>query len=116
MKGLGAGMANMGNMGNMLKQFQQMQGRMTQLQEEIGAATVSGQAGGGMVEIVINGNHEVQKVRIEPSVVNANDIELLEDLVAAACNDAQKKVSEMSQQRMSELTGGLNIPGLKLPF
>ncbi|MBF0124233.1 MAG: YbaB/EbfC family nucleoid-associated protein [Magnetococcales bacterium] len=111
MKGFGSGM---GNMGNMLKQLQQMQTGMAKIQEEVAATHVTGQAGGGMVEVVMNGVHEVQKVKIEASVVDATDIELLEDLVAAAYNDANKKVQEMTQQRMSGLTGGMNIPGL--PF
>ncbi|MBF0158450.1 MAG: YbaB/EbfC family nucleoid-associated protein [Magnetococcales bacterium] len=117
MKGFGGNAgSNAGGMGNMLKQVQQMQAQMAKMQEEVAITQVTGQSGGGMVTVVMSGNHEVQKVTIEASVVNASDIELLEDLVAAACNDANKKVRDMTQQRMSSLTGGLNIPGLNLPF
>lgn len=89
---------------------------MAQMQEELAATTVHGQAGGGMVSVTFNGKQEVQKVTIDPSIVDPADVALLEDLVAAAFNDAQKKLMEVTQQTMSKLTGGLNIPGLNLPF
>ena len=100
----------------MLKQAQEMQGRMAQMQEELAVTFVSGQSGGGMVEVTLNGKQELQKVKIDPSIVDPADVELLEDLVAAAFNDAQRKLQEMTQQNLSKLTGGLNIPGLTLPF
>ncbi len=100
----------------MLKQAQEMQGRMAQMQEDLALTTISGQSGGGMVEVTLNGKQELQKVKIDPSIVDPTDIELLEDLVAAAFNDAQKKLQELTQQNLSKLTGGLNIPGLNLPL
>lgn len=104
----------MRNMGNILKQAQEMQGRMVKLQEELAATTIAGQAGGGMVEITVNGRNEVVKVRIDPAAVDPDDVDMLEDLVQAAANDAQKRMMELTQQRMSQVTGGLNIPGLGL--
>lgn len=106
----------MKNLGNILKQAQEMQGRMAKMQEELAAHQITGQAGGGMVEVVLNGKQEMQKVRIDPAVVDPADVEMLEDLIAAAFNDAQQKLQELSRQNMSKLTGGLNIPGLNLPF
>lgn len=103
-------------MRNILKQAQEMQTRLGKLQLELEAAQVTGQAGGGMVEVTVTGKQVVKKVRIDPSVVVASDVEMLEDLVTAATNDALKKMQEMTQTRMAQLTGGLNIPGLNLPF
>lgn len=103
-------------MRNILKQAQEMQTRLAKLQLELEQCQVVGQAGGGMVEVTMTGKQVVQKVRIDPSVVSANDVEMLEDLVVAAVNDGLKKIQEMTQSRMAQVTGGLNIPGMNLPF
>jgi len=105
-----------GGIGNMMKQVQQMQEKMAQLQAELEEMEVEGSAGGGMVKVVINGKHVVQSVTLDPEVVDKDDIDMLQDLIVAAVNQAQEKVSEMQSEQMSELTGGLNIPGLNLPF
>jgi DNA-binding YbaB/EbfC family protein len=100
---------------NAMRQAQEMQARLQQIQEELGRMTVTGVAGGGMVKVEADGKGQVQKVRIDPSVVTADDIEMLEDLVLVAVTDAQKKAAEAAQAEMSKLTGGLNLP-FKLPF
>ncbi|MBF0191168.1 MAG: YbaB/EbfC family nucleoid-associated protein [Magnetococcales bacterium] len=106
----------MKNIGDIMKQAQAMQGRMAKMQEELAALVLTGHAGGGMVQVVINGKQEVLRVRIDPSVVSGEEIEMLEDLVAAAFNDAQRKVQEATRDSMAQLTGGIKIPGLSLPF
>ncbi|NGZ05258.1 MAG: YbaB/EbfC family nucleoid-associated protein [Magnetococcales bacterium] len=106
----------MKNIGEIMKQAQAMQTRMAKLQEELAAQTMTGQSGGGMVEVTMNGKQEILRVKIDPSVVDREDVEMLEDLVAAACNDAQRKVQEATRDSMAQLTGGLKIPGLNLPF
>ncbi|MBF0415183.1 MAG: YbaB/EbfC family nucleoid-associated protein [Magnetococcales bacterium] len=107
----------MKNLGNILKQAQKMQGEMAKIQEKLAETTVVGQAGGGMVEITMDGKQEVRRVRIDPEVVNKDDVELLEDIIAAAFNDAQKKVQAMTQEGLSKLAGGLNLPpGFNMPF
>ena len=106
----------MKNLGNILKQAQEMQGKVAKMQEELAELTVSGQSGGGMVDVTLNGKHTVQKIKIDPSIIDPNDVELLEDLIVAAFNDAQAKLADLTQKNLSKLTGGLNIPGLNLPF
>ncbi len=106
----------MKNLGNILKQAQQMQGQMAKMQEQMATMEITGAAGGGMVEITMNGKNEVRKVRIDPAAVDTSDMEMLEDLIAAAFNDARAKVQAMTEKEMAGLAGGLNIPGLKLPF
>ena len=104
-----------GNIAGLLQQAQKMQEEMKRAQEELARLEVTGQAGGGMVEVRMNGKHAVLGVRIDPGL--AEDLEMLEDLVAAATNDAVNKVQEQTQERMSGLTQGLNLPpGFKLPF
>jgi DNA-binding YbaB/EbfC family protein len=98
-----------------MRQAQEMQAKLQQLQEELGRLTVTGVAGGGMVKVDADGKGNVQRVRIDPSVVSATDVEMLEDLVLVAVTDAQKKATEAAQGHMSKLTGGLNLP-FKLPF
>ena len=105
-----------GGLGNMMKQVQQMQEKMAQLQAELEEMEVEGSAGGGMVKVVINGKHVVQSITLDPEVVDKEDIDMLQDLIVAAVNQAQEKVSEMQSEQMSQLTGGLNLPGLNLPF
>jgi DNA-binding YbaB/EbfC family protein len=98
--------------GNLLKQAQQMHAKISQLQEEMAGKTVEGSSGGGMVNIVMNGKQEILSVRIDPEVVNREDIEMLQDLIAAALNEAIRKSQEMMQEEMKKVTGGLSIPGL----
>lgn len=105
-----------GGMGNMMKQAQQMQEKMQRVQEEIAKSEVLGEAGAGMVKVAMNGRHDVISVSIDPSVME-EDKELLEDLLAAAVNDAVRKVEESSRKQMEEVTAGLNLPpGFKMPF
>lgn len=98
-----------------LQQAQEMQGRMAKMQEELQAMTITGIAGGGMVSVEVNGQGLVKRVKIDPSVVNATDTEMLEDLVAVAAADAQRKAQERQQEQMGAITGGMNLP-FKLPF
>lgn len=104
------------NMGNMMKQAQMLQERMQKAQAEIAATEVTGESGAGLVKIVMNGSHEVRKVEIDDSVVS-DDKEILEDLLAAAFNDAKRRVEEVTKSKMEEVTGGIPLPpGMKLPF
>ncbi len=108
---------NLANMGNLMKQAQDMQGKMAQFQDTLETLTFEGSAGGGAVCISVNGKGMVQNVAINPSVIDASDKEMLEDLVRAAMNDAQTKISQYTEQHMQQITGGLQLPaGLKLPF
>ena len=101
---------------DMMKQAQEMQEKMQRMQEEAAKAEVTGEAGAGMVSVVMNGRHDVRKVAIDPSLMT-EDKELLEDLLAAAVNDAVRKVEARTQERMQELTQGFNMPpGFKMPF
>jgi DNA-binding YbaB/EbfC family protein len=105
-----------GNIGNMMKQAQQLQANMQKAQAEIALLEVTGESGGGMVKITVNGRHEVRRVQIEPSVIG-EDREMLEDLIAAAMNDAVHKAEAASQAKMASLMGGMQLPpGMKLPF
>ena len=105
-----------GDIGNMMKQAQAMQNNMQKVQAEIAQLEITGEAGGGMVRITINGRHEARRVQIEPSVFG-EDRELLEDLLAAALNDAVHKLEAATQAMMSTAMGGLKLPsGMKLPF
>ncbi len=99
-------------MSGMMKQMQKMQKKMMQLQEEIAERRVEGTAGGGMVTAVVDGKLNVVELRIDPAVVDPEDVEMLEDLVLAAVNQGQQKAQDMMTQEMGQLTGGLNIPGL----
>jgi DNA-binding YbaB/EbfC family protein len=101
----------MKDFGRMLKQIQEAQGRMVQLQEEFATRTVEASAGGGMVKVVANGRHEIVSVRIDPQVIDPKDPEMLEDLLAAAVNDARARVETLVREEMSRLTGGLALPG-----
>jgi len=104
-----------GGLGNLMKQAQAMQENMQKMQEEVARMEVEGQAGGGMVKVVMTGRHDIKRVAIDDSVMD--DKEMLEDLVAAAVNDAVRQVEKTSQEKMSGLTAGLNLPpGMKLPF
>ena len=104
-----------GNIAGLLQQAQKMQQEMQRAQEEVANLQVTGQSGGGMVEVRMNGKHAVLGVRIDPSL--ADDVEMLEDLVTAATNDAVNKVAEAAREHMSGVTQGINLPpGFKLPF
>ena len=106
----------MANFGNMMKQAEALQRNMQKAQEEIARMEVTGESGGGMVKVVMTCKHEVKRISIDPSLVG-EDREMLEDLVAAAFNDASRKIEQTVQQKMSSVTGGLALPpGLKLPF
>ncbi|MCX6834069.1 MAG: YbaB/EbfC family nucleoid-associated protein [candidate division Zixibacteria bacterium] len=105
-----------GGMGNMMKQVQQMQAKMAQMQAELENAEIEASAGGGMVKVVVSGKNEIKSITIDPEVVNPEDVEMLQDLIVAALNQAREKTQELQQQQMSSLTGGLNLPSLNLPF
>ena len=105
-------MAGIGGMGNLLKQAQEMQSRMAKIQEELGQKTVEGSAGGGMVQVTVNGQFNLVAVKIEASMINANEKDMLEDLVLAAVNDGMRKARDLVSTEMGKLTGGFKIPGL----
>jgi len=104
-----------GGLGNILKQAQAMQENLKKAQEELATIEVTGNAGGGMVSVVMTCRHDVRRVAIDPTLMQ-DDKEVLEDLVAAAVNDAVRKVEKTTQEKMAGMSAGLNIPGLKLPF
>lgn len=101
----------MGNMNNMLKQVQKMQKDMEKLQEEVQQNKVEASAGGGAVSVVVTGKKELVSIEIKPEVVDPEDIEMLQDLIMAAVNEALRKADEMVSKEMSKITGGLNLPG-----
>ena len=102
----------MKGMGNLMKQAQKLQSKMLKLQEELADRTVETSSGGGMVKVVANGRQQIVSIQIEKEVVDPDDVEMLQDLVLAAVNDALTKSQEMVTAEMSKLTGGMNIPGL----
>ena len=103
-------------MGNIMKQAQQMQANLEKAQKELADAEVTGESGAGMVKVTMNGRHDVKRVEIDPELMK-DDKEMVEDLLAAAVNDANRRVEKMSQERMSEMTAGMGLPpGMKLPF
>jgi nucleoid-associated protein EbfC len=104
--------ANMKNMGNMMKQAQKLQAKMLKMQEELAEKTVEATAGGGMVRVVANGRQQIVSILFEKEVVDPEDVEMLQDLVLAAVNDALAKSQEMVSEEMGKLTGGMKIPGL----
>jgi len=107
----------MKNLGNLMKQAQQMQAKMADMQAKMGEMEVEGASGGGMVKVVITGKGEARRLKIDPSLVVPDDVEMLEDLIVAAYNDARVKADSMMQSEMSKLTAGLPLPpGMKLPF
>lgn len=101
-----------GGLGNIMKQAQQMQRRMAQLQEEMANKQVEASAGGGMVTAVVNGKQQLLDLKIDPAAVDPEDVEMLQDLVMAAVNEAIKQSQDMAQEEMGKITGGMNIPGL----
>jgi len=107
----------MKNIGNMLKQAQQMQTKMAEMQDRLGDLEVSGQAGAGMVQVTVNGRSEMKRIKLAKDVVDPEDIEVLEDLIVAAFNDAKGKVEGLVAEETQKLMGGLKLPpGMKLPF
>lgn len=105
----------MADFNKILEQAQQMQGRLEKIQDELQAMTVSASSGGGMVTVEADGKGQITRIRIDPSIVSATDVEMLEDLVLVAVREAQQKAAELAKQEMSKLTGGLNLP-FKLPL
>jgi nucleoid-associated protein EbfC len=103
-------------MGDMLKQVAKMQRKMEEMQAELASKTVEGSAGGGMVKVTASGNQDIISIKIEKEVVNPEEVEMLEELILSAVNQAKEKAAELQAQMMGGLTGGLNIPGLNLPF
>ncbi len=105
-----------GGLGNLMKQAQMMQENMKRMQEQLASMEVEGQAGAGMVKVIMTGRHDVKRVSIDPSVLS-DDKEMLEDLIAAAVNDAVRKIEATSQEKLGALTAGLGLPpGFKMPF
>jgi nucleoid-associated protein EbfC len=105
-----------GALGNLMKQAQKMQAEVERVQREIAATEVTGEAGAGMVKVVMNGRHDVRKVSIDPALLT-DDRSMLEDLVAAAVNDANRRVEAVSKEKLGSVTAGLDLPpGVKLPF
>lgn len=105
----------MKGLGNIMKQAQEMQEKMKAAQEELASIEIEGASGGDMVKVIMTCKYDVKRITIDP-VLMEDDKEILEDMVAAAVNDAVRKVEKTSQEKMSGLTSGLNIPGLNLPF
>ena len=107
----------MKNLGQMMKQAQEMQTKMQEMQDSLANVEVTGASGGGMCQVTLNGKGVARRVKIDSSLLVQDDVEVLEDLILAAINDARTKVEEKSQEEMQKLTGGLGLPpGLKLPF
>ncbi len=107
----------MKNLGQMMKQAQAMQAKMAEMQEKLGQLEVSGQSGAGMVTATLNGKSELRGLKIDPSLVDPNEVEVLEDLIVAAVNDAKAKVEAKVAEEMKQVTGGLELPpGMSLPF
>lgn len=101
-----------GNMNNMMKQMQKMQKKMEEVQAQVDATELEATSGGGAVKVVVNGKREVLDIEIDPSVVDPEDVEMLQDLVMAAVNEALRKAEEFAAKEMGKVTGGLNIPGM----
>ena len=107
----------MKNLGQMMKQAQELQAKMSAMQEQLADEEVTGSSGGGLVQITLNGKAEARRVKIDPSLIDPAEPDVLEDLIVAALNDAKAKVEARIAERMSELTGGLKLPpGMQLPF
>jgi len=101
-----------GGMGDLVRQAQKMQQRMAEVQQELKERVVEGTAGGGMVSVLVNGQQEVVAVKIDPQVVNPDDVAMLEDLILAAARQGLKKAHDMAQEEMSKVTGGVSLPGM----
>lgn len=103
---------NQGGQANMMKRIQQMQEDMARVQQECEEAEYSASAGGGAVDVTVNGKHQLVSVKIQPDVVDPEDVEMLEDLLIAAVNEAMRKADETAERELGKITGGMNIPGL----
>ena len=101
---------------NFIKQAQELQEKIKKMQEDLVNKITTGSAGGDMVKVTVNGKHEIIDMKISKEVINPEDIQMLEDLVTAAVNDAMRKIEDIIKEEMAKLTGGFNIPGLGLPF
>lgn len=107
----------MKNLGNMLKEAQKLQGKMADMQAKLAETELSGAAGGGMVKVTVNGKGEMRSIKIDPSLADPAEIEVLEDLIVAAFNDAKTRLEAYLQEEMGKMTGGMSLPpGMKLPF
>lgn len=107
----------MKNLGKMMQQAQEMQGRMAEMQATLEQAECVGESGGGLVSVTLNGKGNMKSLKIDPSLFNSDDAEVVEDLIIAAFNEARRKVEEYSQKEMAKITGGLQLPqGFNLPF
>lgn len=105
------------NFGNMMRQFQKLQEDMERVQEELAEMTVTGSAGGGVVKVVCTGRLEIRQVEVDPAAVDPDDLELLQDMIAAAVNDALRRAQELAQAELAKVAGGLNLPNMPgLPF
>lgn len=105
-------MRGMGNYQNMMRQIQKMQKKMQEAQEKLGEERIEGTAGGGLVRVIVSGHKEVLEVKLDEDVVDPEDVEMLQDLIVTAVNDAMEKVDERINQTMGQFTKGMNIPGL----
>ncbi|EPR2261163.1 YbaB/EbfC family nucleoid-associated protein [Yersinia enterocolitica] len=106
-----------GGIGNLMKQAQQMQEKMQQMQEEVAKLEVTGESGAGLVKVTINGAHNCHRVEIDPSLLVEEDKEMLEDLIAAALNDAARRIDETQKEKMASVSSGMQLPpGFKMPF
>jgi DNA-binding YbaB/EbfC family protein len=107
----------MKNIGQLMKQAQEMQAKMAEMQAQLETIEMTGGAGGGMIELTLNGKGDLKKLKIDPALLDPKEVEVLEDLIIAAFNDARGKVAAHAEQEMQKLTGGLQLPGgMKLPF
>ena len=107
----------MNNMSQIMKQAKAMQEKMAEMQKKIEETEIEGSSGGGVVKIVMNGKHEVKNLFLDPSIVNSDEKEVLEDLIIAALNDVNKKIAENTNDQLGSISGGMGLPpGLKLPF
>ncbi len=102
----------MGNMQAMMKKVQKMQSDMVKMQEELNQRTVEASAGGGAVTVVVNGKKEVESIKLQPSAVDPEDVEMLEDMLLTAVNDGMKQIDELTEKEMGKITGGMKLPGM----
>ncbi len=109
---MASGFGGMGNMGNLLKQAQEMQAKLARVQEEMAQKTVEATSGGGMVKVTVNGQLSLSSIKIDATVVNPEEIDMLQDLILAAVNEGVRRAREMVSEEMSKLTGGFKIPGM----
>jgi len=107
----------MNNMSQIMKQAKAMQEKMAEMQKKIEETEIEGSSGGGAIKVLMNGKHQLKKININPSLINSEEAEVLEDLIVAAINDANKKIAENMNNQLGSLSGGMGLPpGMKLPF